>query len=110
MLLCVGRPCFRKLLLGKGHKEDRQAGLTGNHILVAQPAAELGELLPPTSASLSNSFVAIFGQSPEDLRKCQTLVVHRKAYSTLVKERARVNPTYYDVRVDSVLDYGSPNW
>jgi hypothetical protein len=57
MLLGLGRPCFRKLLLGKGHKDDRQSGLTGNHILVSQPAADLGDVLPPTSAQLSTSFV-----------------------------------------------------
>ena len=69
MLLGLGRPCFRKMVLGKGNKDERQSGLTGNHILIAQPAAELGDVLPPTSAQLSASFVAIFGQSIEDLRK-----------------------------------------
>ena len=51
MLLGLGRPCFRKMVLGKGNKDERQSGLTGNHILVAQPAAELGDVLPPTSAA-----------------------------------------------------------
>ena len=100
MLICLGRPCFRKLLLGKGHKEDRQSGLTGNHILVSQPAAELGDVLPPTSTQLSTSFVAIFGQSIEDLQKCQLLIVNRDAYATLLQERALVNATYANARVD----------
>ena len=38
LLLGFGRPCFRKLLLGKGRGEDRESGTTGNHILVSQGA------------------------------------------------------------------------
>jgi hypothetical protein len=114
MCLCVGRPCFRKLLLGKGHKENRQTGLAGNHILVSQPAADIGHILPPTSASLSTSFVAIFGQSVDDLRKCQLLHVDRDAYETLVKERKKVNPIYANVKIDEAAisafpENGIPN-
>ena len=100
MLLGLGRPCFRKLILGKGNKDERQTGLTGNHILVAQAAAELGDVLPPTSEQLSASFVAVFGQSIEDLRKCQLLHVNRDAYVALQQERSLVNATYGTVRVD----------
>ena len=104
ILLSLGRPCFRKLLLGKGHRETRQSGLAGNHILVSQPAADFGDVLPPTSAQLSASFVAIFGQSIDDLEKCQLLLVDRDAYTTLLRERASVNATYANTRVDHELN------
>ena len=81
MLLCLGRPCFRKLVLGKGSTEDRQVGLQGNHVLLSQPAADLGKVLPLTSENLN--FVALFGPSHNDLSKCQILKVHREAYSNL---------------------------
>lgn len=32
MLLGLGLPCFLKVLLGKGRKEDRQSGVAGNHV------------------------------------------------------------------------------
>ena len=63
LLLGFGRPCFRKLLLGGGSIEDRQAGTTGNHVLVAQGSLTTCDVLPPTSRHLSESFVAAFGQS-----------------------------------------------
>jgi hypothetical protein len=43
---------------------------------------------------------AIFGQSIEDLRKCQLLRVNRDAYATLLQERALHNATYANARVD----------
>ena len=49
MLLGLGRPCFRKLLLGKGQKDTLQSGFTGNHILISQASASLVESLPPPS-------------------------------------------------------------
>ena len=52
MLLGLGRPCFRKLLLGKGQKDTLQSGFTGNHILISQASASLGEVLPPPSTHL----------------------------------------------------------
>ena len=111
MLLCLGRPCFRKLVLGKGLTEDRQVGLQGNHVLLSQPAADLGKVLPLTSQNLN--FVALFGPSHNDLSKCQILRVHREAYSTLVRERARENPTYHDAHIDedavaAFPEYGVP--
>ena len=100
LLLGLGIPCFRKLLLGKGSKEERESGLLGNHVLLSQPAAQLGKELPPSAESLSNNFVALFGRSPEDVRKCQILKVNRQAYVTLVRERVQVNPVYHDVVLD----------
>ena len=87
-------------MLGKGSREDRESGLCGNHVLLSQPAAKLGDVLPPSSDALGNSFVALFGCSPEEVQKCQILKVHRQAYVTLVQERAQVNSVYHDTVLD----------
>lgn len=113
LLLGLGRPCFRKLLLGRGRHGDREAGSTGNHILVAQGAPKPGEELPPSSKTLSAHFVTILGQNPQDISKCQLLTVNREAYRTLVEERKRVNPTfaYIDIKsavVDALPENGVP--
>ena len=100
MLLGLGRACFRKLLLGKGQKETLQSGFTGNHILISQASATLAEALPPSSTHLKDSFVVIFGQDTDDLRKCQLLTVQREAYKALAAERARVNAIFAEIPVD----------
>ena len=69
MLLGLGRLCFRKHLLEKAKKDPLQSGLRGKHLLVSQPSASLGESLPPSSTHLKDSFVVLFGQDPNDLRK-----------------------------------------
>ena len=102
MLLGLARPCFRKLFLGKGRNQNRQSGLTGNHVLVSQACADVGEVLPPTSSQLSNTFVAIFGNSIDDLRKCQLLNVKRDDYKVLVEERRNTNIAFQAIRVDEV--------
>ena len=99
-MLCLGPPRFRKLLLGKGSKEERESGLLGNHVLLSQPAAKLGDVLPPTADSLGQNFVALFGRSPEQVQKCQILKVHRQSYLTLVRERTAVNVAYCDTMLD----------
>ena len=101
MLLSLGRPCFQKLLLGKGAKEEREAGLLGNHVLLSQPAAELDTVLPPSGQSLSNNFVALFGKSSDEVAQCQILKVNREAYVKLVRERSQVNTVYRDVHLDA---------
>ena len=100
VLLGLGRPCFRKLLLGVGRREDRQSGATGNHVLVSQGSPSLSQVLPPSSRHLSNSFVAVFGHDKEDLTKCQVLTVSRSAYKTLVEERVRVNAAFARTVID----------
>ena len=37
LLLSLGRPVMRKIVLGKGNRADLPAGLVGNTILLAQP-------------------------------------------------------------------------
>ena len=101
LLLGLGRPCFRKLLLGRGKIGDREAGLTGNHVLVSQAPDNMSDELPPASSQLSEHFVVIFGQSVEDLRKCQILTVRRDSYKTLVEERSQTNPVFAEVPINS---------
>ena len=102
LLLGLGIPCFRKLLLGKWNKEEREGALLGNHVLLFQPPAQMCDVLPPSAESISDNFVALFGRSPEQVEKCKILKVHRQAYVTLAKERAQVNPMYHDVVLDHV--------
>ena len=85
LLLGLGRPVLRKLMLGPGRKEDRQSGTTGNHVLVSQGSPSISEVLPPSLRQLSDSFVAVFGQNKEDFSKCQLLTVNRNAYKILVE-------------------------
>ena len=66
LLLGLGRPCFRKLLLGGGRREDKESPTTGNHVLVSQGSPAMCEVLPPTSPHLSDTFVAFFGQNKEN--------------------------------------------
>ena len=56
MLLGLGRPCFRKLLLGKGQKDTLQSGFTGNHILISQASASLGEAKRETLTLATSCF------------------------------------------------------
>jgi len=100
LLLGLGRPCLRKLLLGAGRREERQSGTTGNHVLVSQGSPSIREVLPPSSRQLSDSFVAVFGQDKEDLSKCQLLTVSRNAYKTLAEERVRVNSAFVRTIID----------
>ena len=76
LLLGFGRPCFRKLLLGKGRREDRESGTTGNHILVSQGAPSASEVLPPTSDQLAKTFVAVFGQNKDRDVPCWAVSRH----------------------------------
>ena len=112
LLLGLGIPCFRKLLLGK-NKDEREGALLGNHVLLSQPPAQMGDVLPPSAESISDNFVALFGRSPEQVEKCKILKVHRQAHVALAKERAHMNPMYHDVVLDHVAvaslpDHGVP--
>ena len=76
LLLGFGRPCFRKLLLGRGRREDRESGTTGNHILVSQGAPSASEVLPPTASQLAKTFVAVFGQNKDRDVPCWAVSRH----------------------------------
>ena len=108
LLLGLGRPCFRKLLLGAGRREDKESGTSGNHVLVSQGSPSLSDVLPPSSRQLSDSFVAVFGQNKEDLSKCQLLTVSRSCYKILVEERVRVNEAFVRTTIDQRAVDGLP--
>ena len=63
LLLGFGRPCFRKLLLGRGRREDRESGTTGNHILVSQGAPSSSEVLPPKASQLARHLLQFWGKT-----------------------------------------------
>ena len=70
LLLGLGIPGFRKLLFGKGNKEERECALLGNQVLLSQPPAQIGDVLTPSAESLSYNFVVLSGRSPEQVEKC----------------------------------------
>ena len=63
LLLGLGRPVLRKLLLGPGHRGERESGTTGNHVLVSQGSPSISEVLPPSPRQLSDSVVAILDKT-----------------------------------------------
>jgi hypothetical protein len=94
MLLGGGRACFRKLLLGRGPKEELQSGLAGNHVLVSQAKPTKTPTLPPTAEELSENFVAVFCKSIDEVEKSQFLKVARGDYKILARERCAVNAAF----------------
>ena len=67
MLSCLGRPVWRKLILGKGDKDEQEKGIGGNCILLAQARPhDFVASLPPKLEELQESFVAF---SPATLIK-----------------------------------------
>ena len=101
MLSCLGRPVWRKLILGRGDKDEQEKGIGGNCILLAQARPEeLATSLPPTTAQLQQTFVVLFARSIEEVGKAQMLVVNRQDYVALVRTRSRVCPVYADIPLD----------
>ena len=101
LLSCLGRPVWRKLILGKREKDEQQKGITGNCILLAQARPEeMATALPPTTEQLQASFVVLFARSLEEVSKAQMLVVNRQEFVELVRTRRRVCPVYADVPLD----------
>ena len=100
MFLGLGRPCFRKLFLGKGPRENLQQGLTGNSEFVAQPRADLASLLSPTTGNLLNHIVVIYGKPIEDVAKPPVLHVQRSAYEELLAVRTVTNEAFAIVTLD----------
>ena len=91
MLSCLGRPVWRKLILGKGDKDEQEKGIGGNCILLAQARPEeLATSLPPTTTQVQKTFVVLFARSIEQVSKAQALIVSRQEYIKLVQTRSRV--------------------
>ena len=102
LLSCLGRPVWRKLILGKGDKDEQEKGVAGNCILLAQARPEdFATALPPTTEQLQESFVVLFARSLEEVSKAQMLVVNRQDYVQLVQTRSRVCPVYADIPLDN---------
>ena len=102
LLSCLGRPVWRKLILGKGDKDEQESGIGGNCILLAQARPEeLVAALPPTTEQLQESFVVLFARSLEEVSRAQMLVVNRQDYVELVSTRRRVCPVYADIPLDA---------
>ena len=101
MLSCLGRPVWRKLILGKGDRDEQEKGIGGNSILLAQARPEeLAAALPPTAAQLQESFVVLFARGIEQVGKAQMLVVNRQEYVDLVQTRKRVCHSYAEIPLD----------
>ena len=78
MLSCLGRPVWRKLILGKGDKDEQEKGIGGNCILLAQARPEeLATSLPPTTQQVQDTFVVLFARSIDEVAKAQMLVVNK---------------------------------
>ena len=73
MLSCLGRPVWRKLILGRGDTDEQDKCIGGNCILLAQARPEeLATSLPPTTAQLQQTFVVLLAHSIAEVgeRKC----------------------------------------
>ena len=102
-LLSLGRPCYRKILLGKkGMPEDElQKGLAGNSVFLAQPTAGVPAMeLPPGPACLSDHLVIAFaGQSTTDLSKARWAMARKSKYLAAARYRKQVCPAFQDVAI-----------
>ena len=64
MLLCRGRPYFRKIILGKGDSTETSCALGGNALLLAQPSTgEIQKQMPPPANHFSDGLCIIFTTS-----------------------------------------------
>ena len=101
MLSCLGRPVWRKLILGKGDKDEQEKGIGGNSILLAQARPEeLATSLPPTTEQMQDTFVVLFARSIDEVSRAQMLVVNRQDYVALVRTRQQVCPVYAEIPLD----------
>ena len=115
MLSCLGRPVRRKLILGKGNKDEVEKGIGGNCILLAQARPhDFAASLPPKTADLQESFVALFSHSIHEVSKAQMLVVNRDDYLALIRLRKQVCQVYAEIplneeQVQRFPEHGVPN-
>ena len=98
MLSCLGRPVWRKLILGKGEKDEQEKGIGGNCILLAQARPhDFAASLPPKIEELQESFVALFSRSIDQVSKAHVLIVHRDDYLALIRLRKQVCQVYAEI-------------
>ena len=99
MLASSGRLVMRQLFLGRGNPEGCHKGMTGNTMLISQPAPTYDQVLP-NNEGLSAGLVTLFCRSLEDVSKAQMLVVDREQFRVLVDHRKRVCPVFAAVIVN----------
>ena len=90
---------MRQLFLGRGAEEEVHKGMTGNTVLIAQPAPTYEQVLPSTEA-LAGGIVVLFCRSADDVSRAQMLVVNREEYRAMVAHRKRVCPVFADTVID----------
>ena len=90
---------MRQLFLGRGAEDEVHKGMTGNTVLIAQPAPSYEQVLPSTEA-LTAGMVVLFCKSPDDVSRAPMLVVDREPYRGLVAHRKRVCPVFADTAID----------
>ena len=100
LLLSKGRPCWRKLILGRGAEEDLQKGISGNTILLAQARPQAQDICPPRTEDVQESLVVLFAKSINDVRGAQALMVDKAKYLECLRLRKRVCAEFADVLVD----------
>ena len=78
--------------------------MTGNTMLIAQPAPSYEQVLPNMSA-LTEGMVVLFCNSIDDVARAQMLVVDREQYRGMVHHRQQVCPVFSNTRIaDDVID------
>ena len=112
MLASSGRLVMRQLFRGRGNDEEVHKGMTGNTMLIAQPAPQYEQVLP-NSEGLSQGLVTLFCKSVEDVSKAQMLVVNREQFRTLAEHRKRVCPVFAETaglaeEIDKLPDNAVP--
>ena len=105
-LLSLGRPCWKKILLGhKGTPEsEAQVALTGNTVFLSQPTAGVPTMqLPPAPDFLSEALVVAFtGSTTSDLSNASWAIVDRQKYLAAADYRKQVCPAFANVAISEV--------
>ena len=99
MLASSARLLMRQLFLGRGADDEVHKGVTGNTMLIAQPAPGYEQVLPNMTA-LTEGIVVLFCKSVDDVSKAKVLVVHREKCRALVQHRRQVCPVFADTSID----------
>ena len=91
---------MRKIILGKGSKDEQNAGLQGNTVLLAQPTTgDVMRVLPPQGQYVCDRIAVIFTTDKSDVSKAKPLFVSRSLYEECICLRQTVCYAYADVVV-----------
>ena len=100
LLLSLGRPVMRKIVLGKGDRADLSSGLAGNTILLAQPTTgEICQQLPPARNAATDRITVVFTTARQDVKKVPQLCVSRSQYLECARLRQELCYAFRSVRV-----------